>query len=167
MLHHRINHRRLVSTVIAGISTVIAGIDPDTKQIVVSLPGGEFLVAATKERIAEHRFKPLMLQFRVLVLQLHTDWIYIERPPMGVNPRSTIDQAMVVGGIASILIERGLNFSLVDPGTWKKGLLGNGRADKPLIRDWAIANLGLPSDLKQDQYDAACIRRWGELSSGR
>ena len=144
---------------------MIAGIDPDTKLIVVAL-ADSFLTAATKERLAEHRFKPLIGQFRSLVTQMDVvTWCYVELPPMGVNPRSTIAQAMVVGAIACILHERGIPYSLVDPGTWKKGLIGRGNADKPLIKEWAVANLGLPDNLRQDYYDASCIRRWGELSA--
>ena len=144
---------------------MIAGIDPDTKLIVVAL-ADSFLVAATKERLAESRFRPLISQFRALVPRMFdVTWCYIERPPMGVNPRSTIDQSMVVGAIACILHEHGIGWSLVDPGTWKKGLIGRGNADKPLIKEWAIANLGLPDNLRQDYYDASCIRRWGELNA--
>ena len=159
---------------------MIAGIDPDTKQIVVAMWGQhppqlvgtpatdnyKFLRAVATERVAENRFRPLITMFRSLVLQmLGTSWCYIERPPMGVNPRATIDQSMVVGAIACILHERGIPYSLVDPNTWKKGLIGRGNADKPLIKEWAIANLDLPDNLRQDDYDAACIQRWGELSS--
>ncbi len=149
---------------------MIAGIDPDTNKVVVAEHGPEgwsFRIAAGKGRTAEHRFLPLVGEFRMLVNQLRgVSWVYIERPPMGRNVRATIDQSMVVGAIAAILHERGIPFSLVDPGTWKKVLIGRGDADKPLIKSWAIANLGLADGHSQDAYDAACIQRYGELVSG-
>ena len=151
----------------------IAGVDPDTYKIVVALStaegGFDFLIAQGKGRIAEHRFLPLIGQFRILVNDQRlrdVTWLYLERPPMGVNPRSTIDQAMVVGAVACILHERGIPFSLVDSGTWKRVLIGNGRADKPLVKAWSIANLGLPETLTQDEYDSACIARYGQLVTG-
>ena len=147
---------------------MIGGIDPDTKFICLSA-GDNFYTAIDKARLATARFLPLMSQFRMLLLNpelRELAWVYVERPPMGVNPKATIDQAKVVGGLETLLHERGIPFSEVDPGTWKKGLIGQGNADKELIRSWAIINLGLPEGLRQDFYDSACIRRWGELSYG-
>ena len=147
---------------------MIGGIDPDSKFICL-YAGGEFHTAQAKERLAPARFLPLISQFRMIMLRPELKgltWVYIERPPMGVNPKATIDQAKVLGAIETILHERGIPFSETDPGTWKKGLIGQGNADKPLIKQWAIANLGLADDLRQDLYDAACIARWGELSYG-
>lgn len=147
--------------------TWIAGIDPDTKAItaVFSPAAGhdlELFRVEAKGRLAEHRFQDLAKAFRDRAGDfVKCQWVYIERPPMGVNPRSTIDQSMLVGAVCFCLAERGISYSLVDPGTWKKGLIGRGNADKPLIKEWAIQNLQLPTDLKQDYYDAACIAQWG------
>ena len=146
---------------------MIAGVDPDTKNIVVA-KGARILTASAKERTAENRFRPLMKQWREAVLPhlLDVDWVYIELPPMGVNPRATINQALVVGAIIYSLDVHKVGWSLVDPGTWKRLIIGNGRADKPLIKEWAVANLGLADNLAQDFYDAAVIQRYGEVVSG-
>lgn len=147
----------------------VAGIDPDTKAITAAFiplwPGAsgvETIRVEAKGRLAENRFPALCEQFRDIVyLFQRCTWVYVERPPMGVNPRATIDQAAVMGAILEILHSEGVGFSTVDPGTWKKAVIGNGHADKPLIKAWVIANMEVPDGLHQDAYDAAAIARFG------
>lgn len=146
----------------------VAGIDPDTKAITAAFhplyQGGsvETIRVEAKGRLAENRFPILCSQFRSIASMFkRCQWVYVERPPMGVNPRATIDQAAVMGAILEILHSEGVGFSTVDPGTWKKQVIGNGHADKPLIKAWVIANLGVPDGLHQDAYDAAAIAHFG------
>ena len=151
----------------------VAGVDPDTRAITTAWfsPSGHVLVRRDEQkgRIAEDRFYGLVKQFVATawgLVQNGVEWVYIERPPYGVNPRATIDQACVLGAIRLILGDAGLHYSLVDPGTWKRVLIGNGRADKPLIKEWAVRALGLEDGRPQDAYDAACICQYGRLVSG-
>jgi Holliday junction resolvasome RuvABC endonuclease subunit len=50
---------------------------------------------------------------------------------------------------------------MVDNGTWKKGVLGNGHASKEEIAAYATKVLGIPLNEPQDVYDAACIAEFG------
>lgn len=86
---------------------------------------------------------------------------------MGVNPRSTISQARVVGAIEAEFLRAGIPYSLVNVQTWKKTLLGHGNADKDLIRRWCVANLDFRPDTQQDILDAACIAQYGALVTSR
>lgn len=147
----------------------VVGIDPDTKQLVwVYSESNNYIHLKAKGKDADSRFPDLLRQLREEIEDnafKYVRWTYIELPPMGVNPRSTINQARVVGAIEAEFLRAGIPYSLVDPGTWKKGLIGKGNADKDLIKKWAVANLDLPDSLQQDLYDAACIAQWGDLVS--
>jgi len=150
----------------------VAGIDPDTRAITTAWfgPAGQVIVFRDEQkgRIAEDRFYGLVKQFVATawgLVQNGIEWVYIERPPYGVNPRATIDQACVLGAIRLILGDAGLHYSLVDPGTWKKAVLGNGHASKDDIKAWAVRALGLIDGQEQDAYDAACIAQFGRLAS--
>jgi Holliday junction resolvasome RuvABC endonuclease subunit len=83
----------------------------------------------------------------------------------GVNAKASIDQAYVVGAIRSTLILHGVNHSLVDNTTWKKQILGSGKASKEEIEMFARDVLNLPEGLTQDLYDAACISQFGTMAA--
>ena len=155
-----------------GTRLRVAGVDPDTRAITTAWfsDAGQVLVRRDEQkgRIAEDRFFALVNKFSVTALYLSdqgVEWFYVERPPYGVNPRATIDQACVLGAIRFILGELHMPYSLVDPGTWKKAVLGNGHASKDDIKAWAIRALGVPDGQEQDIYDAALIAQFGRLSS--
>lgn len=143
----------------------IAGIDPDTKaiQIVVLDDAGPVIhrIEAPGRR-AEDRIQALAAGFEnTQQVWGGVQWVYIESPVMGVNVKSLRDQAQVLGIIRSFLWRHGLDNSLVDSGTWKKGVLGNGHASKEEIAAYAQKILKVPSGQPQDAYDAACIAAWG------
>ena len=143
----------------------IAGIDPDTKaiQIVVLDDGGPniYRLQAAGRR-AEDRIQALadMLEHSPVVWR-GVQWVYIETPVMGVNAKALRDQAQVVGIIRSFLWRNGLDNSMVDNGTWKKAVLGNGHASKEEIAAYAKKILNIPDGEPQDAYDAACIAAFG------
>lgn len=145
----------------------VAGIDPDTRAItMVTLSPGDIqmLRLEAKGRRAEDRveglYKELFFQHPTLGPDL-TDWVYIETPVMGVNAKALRDQAIVVGMIRYWLWYQEQPHSLVDNGTWKKVVLGNGHASKEEIAAYAQRVLGLEQGLAQDFYDAACIAEFG------
>ncbi len=147
------------------------GIDPDTKAITVAMlraadPVSTATLVQSGQR-AEDRIIGLLLTFRELletmVLQgTLPEYVYVEKPMLTVNAAATVAQSQIVGGIRAYLTEFKIAHSLVDPGVWKKGLLGNGHATKDEIRLFAIRAMGMGDGLKQDAYDAACIARWGQ-----
>ncbi len=143
----------------------IAGIDSDTKSIqIVVMDEGEPRIyrIEAKGRRAEDRIQALAagLEESSSIWQ-EVRWVYIETPVMGVNAKALRDQAQVVGIIRSFLWRHGLDNSMVDNGTWKKGVLGNGHASKEEIAAYAQKMLKVPTGQPQDAYDAACIAAWG------
>ncbi len=147
----------------------IAGVDPDSHQIAFAWvgEGGDYgyfssRPPATRQSLAEHRFLPLMSAFAVsLASAPRIDWAYIEKPMYTRNPASTIAQSAVLGGVRLELERRRIPHSMVDPGTWKKGLGLGGRANKEEITAWAKVHLALDGLQSQDIVDALCIAHWG------
>ncbi len=145
----------------------IAGIDADTKSIqIVVFDDREPPVihrVEAKGRRAEDRIQALAAGLEGTPSWLWKDvrWVYVEVPVMGVNAKALRDQAQVVGMVRSYLWRNDLDNSLVDNGTWKKGLIGNGHASKEEIAAYAQNMLKVPRGQPQDAYDAACIAAWG------
>ncbi len=143
----------------------IVGIDPDTRAItgVVLEAGKEPHIwrVEAKGRRAEDRIEGLYTSLRITFFDQPVDWVYIETPVMGVNAKALRDQAVVVGMIRFWLWSNNQSHSMVDNGTWKKGVLGNGHASKEEIAAYAQKVLHIPADQPQDVYDAACIAAWG------
>lgn len=78
--------------------------------------------------------------------------------------RVTIQQAYAMGAVRLTLEERGWNVSLVNVGTWKKQVVGSGRADKSSVSGWfrgAEPHLFGLFGGDQDLIDAACVGRYG------
>lgn len=140
----------------------VAGIDPDTKAITIvifSERAPDLWRAEVKGRRAEDRIQQLYALLSDLLLGV--DWAYIETPVMGVNAKALRDQAQVVGMLRYHLWMSGISHSLVDNGTWKKAVLGNGHASKEEIAAYAQRVLGIDKGHPQDVYDAACIAHYG------
>lgn len=82
------------------------------------------------------------------------------------SPLTTISVAQVVG-VAKYLMQRaGIVYREVDNKTWKKDVLGNGKAGKPEIKAFAIQDGHMAEDLEQDYYDSYCLAKWGFLQRG-
>ncbi len=147
----------------------IAGIDSDSYQIALAwVDGGgargyfSARPPVARQSLAEHRFLPLMSAFAEALASVpRIDWAYIEKPMYTKNPASTIAQSAVLGGIRLELQRRRIPHSIVDPGTWKKGLGIGGRANKDEIMVWAKVNLDIDGSQSQDIVDALCIAHWG------
>lgn len=151
--------------------STIVGIDPDTKAITgVALGGGKepnIWRIEAKGRRAEDRIEKLFTSLRLTFFpDKPVDWVYIELPMLAqwkgkTNPKALRDQSMVIGMIRYWLWSNNQPHSMVDHGTWKKGVLGNGHASKEEIADYAQRVLHIPADQPQDAFDAACIAAWG------
>lgn len=151
----------------------VAGIDADTKsiQVVVYGPRGATVIKRwqAKGRRAEDRIQQLAALFEDkdwAAVWKDVAWVYVESPVLAqfrgkTNAKALRDQSQVLGVVRSFLWRHGLDHTLVDNTVWKKGLLGNGHASKEEIAAYALKMLGMPADLPQDAYDAACIAAWG------
>lgn len=150
---------------------IVWGIDPDTKNITVARGGPNRdleweVISGGKERTAAGRFETLLEGFNSYLQRRHDehslpDYVYVEKPMFTINPAATIAQALVIGAIRACLMISGIPDSLVDPGVWKKALLGTGKASKEEIKAWAKTRFDMPDNLPQDVYDAAAIVAWG------
>ncbi len=145
----------------------VAGIDADTKTVaIVVLDGGEVESVEhlkAKGARAEARFHPLCELVDDLVRHSFFAGIgftFIELPIVGVNPKATRDQAMLVGAIRMSLLDH--SHSMIDNTVWKKAVLGNGKATKEEIKDYIMAAYpSLGDGHAQDVYDAAGIAHFG------
>lgn len=144
----------------------VIGIDPDTRSITwvcLDEDGVSYWkrIEAFGKR-AEDRIESLCKQ--LIQSDIFADWVYIEPPVMGVNAKALRDQAMVVGMLRYHLWRLGQPHSMVDNTTWKKNVVGSGKASKEEIKDFATSVIGLEDGLVQDVYDAAAIARFGFAS---
>lgn len=86
--------------------------------------------------------------------------IFVEAPVVGRGGvRSTLVQAYVSGAIQAAASAYG-GVHLVNVQSWKKAVVGSGRADKQAVKQ-AIISHGLSDDLPQDFYDATAICLYG------
>lgn len=148
----------------------VIGIDPDTRNITLCVLEGPKLVQhaiiAAKGQRAEDRLKQLWDGFGEWAHQQEyvgpVDYAYVEKPMYTVSAAATIAQSIVIGVIRAVLWQAEIPHSLVDPGTWKKEMLGTGHASKEEIKALALTLFhDLDTSLAQDVYDSAIIGRWG------
>ncbi len=150
----------------------IIGIDADSKLfacVAIDDAGPVFQDVYHKEkgRIAEDRILPLLAEFESVVggwLFENVDWVYIEAPVGGRNIGALRSQAYVIGAMRYILYTNDIRHSLVDSGTWKKQVIGGGKATKEEIAAFVVSKWDVGTDLQQDVYDAACIAQFGRIA---
>lgn len=154
--------------------TIVVGIDPSSKKIalctarkneyqldVIRLPAGMYSATGAAYREV----------FSFLDQVGHSDdvVVYMELPLVGVGGvHSTIVQSQV-GGAVMAAVKNSLRptpLKMVNVGTWKKQVIGNGAAKKPEVAEWLEKNWPEAYDLAggdQDLIDAACINRYGVI----
>ena len=84
------------------------------------------------------------------------DHVFIEEPIFAQNRSVVRTLSEVVGAVWAIMVICDLPTQLVDNGTWKKNVIGNGKAKKDDIMNYAIEKWG-DKFPEQDYADAACI----------
>ncbi len=146
---------------------LVTGIDSDTRSVAVVTLNSErpswsrHFQFGVKGRRAEDRIQALSTEIEDRFANQDYAWIYIETPVMGVNAKALRDQAFVVGMLRHELWLNDLWNSLVDNGTWKKAVLGNGHASKEEIAQYAVQRFPQLAGESQDIMDAACIALFG------
>lgn len=93
------------------------------------------------------------------------DYWFIEDTLIGNNRKYSIQLSQTMGAVLAMLGEYGEDLVYqVNVSTWKKEVIGNGRADKDAVRMWIQDRSGAYSELcgwDQDRFDAACIGYYG------
>ena len=106
------------------------------------------------------RFPPLIHEFaRIVIDEIDfetVDYAVIEEPIFAQNRNVVRTLSEVVGAVWGALCLSDIPTTLVDNGTWKKEILGSGKATKDDILKYAIEKWG-DEFPEQDYADAACV----------
>lgn len=86
--------------------------------------------------------------------------LFIENPVYIQNVKVSFAICSIVSGIKYLWFKKGRYFTGVDVRSWKKDVLGNGKAEKDAIMAFAKARWG-KEITEQDFADAACIALYG------
>ena len=142
------------------------GLDTSSKAIhIVILDENENLLNIYKancntKKAFKDRFPELMDNFaRILVEDIDidtVDYAVIEEPIFAQNRNVVRTLSEVVGAVWGTLCLSDIPTTLVDNGTWKKQILGSGKATKDDILEYAIEKWG-DEFPEQDYADAACV----------
>jgi Holliday junction resolvasome RuvABC endonuclease subunit len=161
------------------MSEIVVGVDCSTKRLAFVVLFGTTVLEAKALDVKG----TLPWQQRVHALaDLAREWfkssahggplvVYVEEPPMGRNYRASLEVGYVVGVVLVEAMRAGHMVVPVNVSTWKKQTVGNGRADKDMVREWATrfvfgpAYAELPKE--QDVYDAACIAAFARQNTER
>lgn len=142
------------------------GLDTSSKAIhIVILDDNENLIKIYKadcdtKKSFKDRFPELMDNFaRILIEDIDidtVDYALIEEPIFAQNRNVVRTLSEVVGAVWGTLCLSDIPTTLVDNGTWKKQVLGSGKATKDDILKHAIEKWG-DEFPEQDYADAACV----------
>lgn len=116
---------------------------------------------------AADRFIEILTQFRDFIeaKPFSFNTVAVENVIFIQNAFTTIGIARVVSGIQLILAWNGIKYSVCQPTSWKKLVLGKGSLKKPEIREWVKTNhssIFRTLDTEQDFLDAFCIALYGK-----
>lgn len=145
----------------------IIGIDPSSKKLAFCLTEGASSPVFYKKSLPEGVLHAAGDAFEgaFLFFLKHEDAkVFMEAPLVGRSAYSTIIQAQVGGAVLAAASKAKLPVELVNVSSWKKQVIGNGRAQKPDIQEWLRKNW--PDAYNhaqgdQDLMDAAAINRYG------
>lgn len=87
----------------------------------------------------------------------------VENPIYLQNIKATSGIAQIVGMVKHISSRYDVSFMGIDNKSWKKSVLGSGKASKEEIMKFAVDNWYEEFITNQDLADAACIALWGVL----
>lgn len=108
----------------------------------------------------EARYDCLYALIKDLLDTWKPDMVYIEQAVYLQNPKVSFMIDGVVNAVRCACIELKIARQIVDNKSWKKDILGNGKASKAQIMDFAKAKWG--EIIKtQDEADAACLALYG------
>lgn len=147
----------------------VFGIDVSTSKIAVAKIGQDgysVVEFVSKSRSWEQRLRQLYPQIFEYVSENITsdDLVVIEDVPMVQNRAAVIRLTHSVAMCRIVCIHHNIDCFGVNVSTWKKDVVGDGRADKDKIKLMASKIFDPKvSKLSQDSVDALCIAKWGDL----
>ena len=147
----------------------VYGIDVSTSKLAVArLVGNEFDVVEfrSRSRSWETRLAQLYKEFFSYVKEEMTseDFVCIEDIPMVQNRQGLIKLVHALALCRMVFFHHDIDCFPVNVSTWKKDVVGDGRADKDKIKMMALQIFGKRvGRLSQDSIDALCIAKWGQL----
>ena len=148
----------------------VYGLDLSTSKIAIAklLPnkGFEVVELISKSRSWEIRFKELYSQMFPWVRDSVTsdDLICIEDIPLVQNRQSLIKLVHILAMCRTIFTHYDIDVFTVNVMTWKKDVVGHGKADKDKVKAMAQKIYGESvSTYSQDAIDALMVAKWGEL----
>lgn len=150
------------------METVI-GIDPSSKKLALCITNGTKVPTFHKINLPVGLHSATGVAYREVFCLLESfnglARVYMEEPLVGVGGvHSTIVQAQVGGAVMAAAANIGTRLELVNVGSWKKQVVGNGKAKKPEVAAWLEENWKKAYNLAagdQDLIDAAAINRYG------
>jgi crossover junction endodeoxyribonuclease RuvC len=141
----------------------VLGVDCSTKKIAIfEITDGE---SAVSELISDDldtkvRIDTMFLGLIDIIKQKSPDMVYVENSPYLQNIKVTLAIHSAVDAVRFACVLNNTPMQTIEVPSWKKEVLGNGRADKSQIMTWAKAKYG---DIitSQDLADAAGIANYG------
>ena len=148
------------------MSVKIFGCDCSTKVIAIfeiqNKKGKGHELFSLKED-STSRINDMFLQLVEFFKVKKPDMVYIENSPYLQNIKVTLQIHSVVDSIRFACVFNGIPFQTVEVTSWKKYVLGNGKADKSAIKQFAVTKWGEQLISSQDLADASCIATYGML----
>ena len=147
----------------------VYGIDVSTTKLAVArLVGNEFDVVEfrSRSRSWETRLAQLYKEFFSYVKEEmpSEDFVCIEDIPMVQNRQGLIKLVHALALCRMVFFHHDIDCFPVNVSTWKKDVVGDGRADNDKIKMMALQIFGKGvGRLSQDSIDALCIAKWGQL----
>lgn len=154
---------------------IVAGVDLGVRKAAVSVwQDGELTYVDHLEFTKDEVSRAIELCTLGLFVYGYTkavDHVFIEKPLVGRNTDVSLQISETCGAVLARHGELpGHSLRLVSNTTWKKEVVGNGKADKFAIRSWLEASYPAYADLcgsNQDRIDAIAIGLYGHLCATR
>jgi Holliday junction resolvasome RuvABC endonuclease subunit len=155
-----------------GETVTVMGVDLGIHKIAVALFSQTALVHAqgftSDSTLRDVQLHELGMVAQGLAMSHQADSIWIEDTLVGNNRKYSMQLAEAKGAVLSALSHlrggQGTDIRLVNVGTWKKQVCGNGHASKEQVRNYITESHPSYAPLcegDQDLYDAACIGLYG------
>jgi len=143
---------------------IIAGVDCSTRKIAIfRIEDGRGVASeiTCNEHDTSTRINVMFQAVVDVIKKLKPDMVYIENSPYLQNIKVTLAIHSVVDAVRYACVLAKVPFQTVEVTSWKKDVLGNGRADKDEIFQFAKAKWGEDIIKNQDVADSACICLYG------
>jgi Holliday junction resolvasome RuvABC endonuclease subunit len=109
----------------------------------------------------ETRLKVMFKEFNEYLNIETPTIIYIEQAVYLQNVKATLMIDATINLVRFICISRNIPYQIVDNSSWKKDVLGNGKASKEQIMEFAKVKWSDHKFGNQDEADAACLAFYG------